>query len=619
MTGRVIGNYQIVSELTPGRVYLARPQGQSTELVIRKIPFAGCSPVQRVQLKSRLRRVAWFQFQLKHAAIARLVDSFQTEQAWYLVSEYVPGTTLRELLQRQGPPTPVQALNVCRQALGVLEYLHNLSFLDEADLPQTGLLHGDLKPESLVLDAAGRLRIVEVGTANLPDSPTFSYTGLRPGTLEYMAPELLRGDEPDPRTDIFSLGVLIYELLTGYHPYLRMARRETESPGSPAAGARLYFDAPAQPIDEIRTDLEPGLSRLLMPALERRPAARYATATAFLQAIDEYEAGLFETRPVDPPAGPLHATPASERTAGNSRPPASSPGPTGSGRLREPVVISINASPRSLGSPGSPGNRGTGASPSRSRKTGIRRFLPGAILFLLIAVIAGRLLVDGEAILHAFGRFLSGTDPGNPGIGNQVTVDSPLSPSTSPPTGSPATGSPTAGPSDGPPEGRLVAIRRLAAARDADQNGRFAQAVQLYEEYLQMGEVATESRDVTLYVEKLKSFMGHLEAARLAFERQDLAAARLGYVEALKLRPFSGFARAGLTEVEELLKARERATRSEPKPPATPATSGPAGTAAPPSARPVAPSNPTGRQPQGRQEQEDDSSRDELSHWWNGR
>ena len=116
------------------------------------------------------------------------------------------------------------------------------------------------------------------------------------------------------------------------------------------------------------------------------------------------------------------------------------------------------------------------------------------------------------------------------------------------------------------PDLRLEAIDRLAAAREADQNGRFAQAVQLYEEYLAMGAVASESRDVAPYLEKLKKFVGHLEAARLALEGRDLSAARSGYLEALRLRPSSGFARAGLAEVEALLRAPGASTTPAPLP-----------------------------------------------------
>ena len=82
MAGRGIGNYQIIADLPPGSlgpVYLARPLGQLTEVVIRKIPFAGLTPTLRAQLKARLRRVVWMQLQLRHPAITRLLEHFQTE------------------------------------------------------------------------------------------------------------------------------------------------------------------------------------------------------------------------------------------------------------------------------------------------------------------------------------------------------------------------------------------------------------------------------------------------------------------------------------------------------------------------------------------------------------
>lgn len=629
MAGRGIGNYQIIADLPPGSlgpVYLARPLGQLTEVVIRKIPFAGLTPTLRAQLKARLRRVVWMQLQLRHPAITRLLEHFQTEQACYLVSEYVAGTTLGELLRRQGRPTPAQALKLCRQALAALDHAHQLRHVDEADIPCQGLLHGDLTPENIIIDGTGRLHLTGFGLVNLPGNPAFAYTGFRPGTIEYLAPELLRGGEPDPRADIFSLGVIIYELLTGYHPYLRTYPRtgSPDSPfnerllndapgdGQPAQGTRLYFDSPPPRIDEVRPDLPPGLARLLMPALDRRVGGRYASAASFLQAIVEYDAGSLDDEMAEFSGGPADAGPGWSVAArgddagdvpdpveGRPRRPGHSgalpeisrsggeagrrpPRQSGESMLpREPVVIPLRegaasgggrrAGSERMAEPGMAGpekGREARRSAPHTGRTGRRSWWWGLVLIFGLGL-AGWQYMDPGGWRQLIGRDNWGwLVAGDPGVGPAGLSEGGDATSTGRPGVVEPTPASTAGAAEAATQdGRLAALNRLAAAREADQNGRFAQAVQLYEEYLAMGAVATESRDVAPYVEKLRNFIGHLEAARLALERRELAAARSGYLEALKLRPSSGFARAGLAEVEELLKAAEAPNQPAPVPP----------------------------------------------------
>jgi len=519
-------------------------------MVIRKVPFNRCSPAERVLLLARIRRAAWIQRQLRHPAIARLHEAFSDGQACYLVSEHIAGTDLRQLLQRQGLPAPSQALSICRQILVALDYAHSLRYLDESDIPQVGVLHRDLQPSVILLDVTGRVRITGFGIANLPGNPAYPFTGIQPGTLEYLAPELCRGGEPDPRTDIYSLGVLIYELMTGHHPYLRSGRAAAAG-DLPVREAGMDFEEPPRPICEIRSDINPRVSRVLMLALDRRPAIRHESAAAFLQALSAYEPEVGES---DQPELPVRADPRERRqTVARALASAQSPVKLASHRS-EPQSETVD---RILS----------------TKRFSFYRIASLTMVILLLAATVWVWLLDGYQVK---------TDSARSGTGYQVevgtaTVSEQVPPPVAALTAAPnveeaAVVNPATVPAEisGLPENGLVspdpqiasqvendgqvgAIALLSKAREADQNGRFSEALQLYDDYLRIGPLATESRDVAIYVTKLRSFIESLETAKQAFERGDYRRARASYAEALRLRPYSGFAKAGLEDAEARL------------------------------------------------------------------
>lgn len=575
MIGRNIGNYQVTAELAHGSlgpVYLGRHLQQSTEVVIKEIPLGAYPLSARVQLKARFRRAAFIQSQLSHPGIVRLYESLSRGENIYLVMEYVLGMNLRELLYRQGLPTPPQALFLCKQALVTLDFAHNFRYLDESDMPRLGVIHRDLKPSNLILETSGKLRVTDFGIANLPDSPSYSYTGFSPGTLEYMPPEQLRGLELDARSDIYGLGVTIYEMLTGHHPYLRRGN------GAQGEVTRLSFESMPPALNDVRSDIEPALSSILMKALSRHPNERYSTAEEFLQAIKEYEKkrNLAES-PVRPqmkktgrlsknePAREEKVNPASEPV----KPPAPSP-PT-SAPSRESAVMARTPAPLDPGnrSGSLPYSAGAAASePSRSRRRvtvpmpsvsdvylhqgdeaslwqeqaaakeasrGKERSSQLAVIGIAAAILVVAFSVGAYFITQ---RIRPSERPAEAPVTATAATTTMV---TSPEAGhdAPATSAPA------PPE-NATALAKLDAAREADKQGKFNQAVALYEEYLRLGAGAPETETVSAQVEKLKKFIGHLNAAKVALDRQDFQAARNNYAEALKLRPYSKMVQNGL-------------------------------------------------------------------------
>ena len=178
----------------------------------------------------------------------------------FMVLEYVEGESLRTYLRRCGPLPVDQVVAIGLQLAATLEYVH-----------EQGVIHRDIKPENVLIGAAGQVTLTDFGIAMRLTSRRFALSHLSNavGTPDYMAPEQVRGARGDARTDVYSLGVLLYELLTGAVPYPADARVEHH-------GART--DPPL--VRSGRPDAPEFLEAILYRALRRRPAERYASMAA---------------------------------------------------------------------------------------------------------------------------------------------------------------------------------------------------------------------------------------------------------------------------------------------------------------------------------------------------
>src|SRR5262249_12807247 len=169
---------------------------------------------------------------------------------------------------------------------GALDYTHNFNYVDESDINHTGVIHRDVKPSNLLLDTKGRLKITDFGIAKVVGEKGVTGTtqfGSHPGTIEYMSPEQLRGGEIDKRSDIYSMGVTFYEMLSGRLPF------ELASIGSDRDIRRGQNELEPTAILERRPDLPPALAALVMRAVRRSPSDRYQSANDFLDALRPYE------------------------------------------------------------------------------------------------------------------------------------------------------------------------------------------------------------------------------------------------------------------------------------------------------------------------------------------
>ena len=230
-------------------------------------PEAECDPV----LFDRFRREAEIGHRLDHPGIVKVLPEKtlrdEKRSRVYMVLEWVEGRLLRGLLDEEGILAPSRALAIAAALCDALQYMH-----------RQGVLHRDLKPENIMLCADDSVRIIDFGIAALAGARrlTFGSFSRRMGTADYAAPEQVKGKRGDARTDVYQLGIIVYEMLTGQTPFTGVNELVV-------LNSRLVND-PVPP-REANPELSAGLEAVLLCALERDPSRRYPTARHFANAL----------------------------------------------------------------------------------------------------------------------------------------------------------------------------------------------------------------------------------------------------------------------------------------------------------------------------------------------
>jgi eukaryotic-like serine/threonine-protein kinase len=266
LVGRQIGPYRVIEEIGRGGmgvVYAAQDERLDRMVALKALPAAYTSdPVRRARLTREARAAA----ALSHPSIATIFALEETDDALCIVSELVRGRTLREEL-RDGPLQPRPLIAALIDIASALEAAHSLS-----------IVHRDLKPENVIRRSDGQIKVLDFGLArweSQPDSPSMTRlteAGVALGTPGYMAPEQLSGGEADARADIFSFGVLAWELATGEHPFgTDHGAVLTRMAGLMEGRAALPGNGP------------PGLDRIVLRCLRASPSDRYPSASALLE------------------------------------------------------------------------------------------------------------------------------------------------------------------------------------------------------------------------------------------------------------------------------------------------------------------------------------------------
>jgi eukaryotic-like serine/threonine-protein kinase len=260
-----IGDYQILDELGSGgmgRVWRVR-NVISDRIEAMKVLLPDLAG--RQELAARFLREIKLMASLNHPNIAQLRTAFTADNQLYMIMEYVEGTTIAQKLEHGAIPVS-DALNYICQVLEAVSYAHGQN-----------VIHRDIKPANMMLTPQGVIKLMDFGIARAGEDRSLTMTGTTMGSLSYMSPEQVKGEATDGRSDLYSVGVSLYEMVTGQRPFVA-----TSDYSIMAAQVK---EMPKPPI-ELHPGLPPSLNEIILMAIAKDPARRFQTATAFRNALN---------------------------------------------------------------------------------------------------------------------------------------------------------------------------------------------------------------------------------------------------------------------------------------------------------------------------------------------
>ncbi len=326
MIGKVLDNrYELVEFVGKGGMALVyravdRRTGHSVAVKVLRPEFS-----KDEEFLSRFDREAVAASKMSHHNIVNLLDVGQEGDMRYLVMEYVSGRTLKEVIQQNGQLPADLSAQIAIRILSALQHAH-----------KNGIIHRDIKPQNILVDSEGHVKVSDFGIARVTGADTITTDDSVMGSVYYFSPEQANGKNVTFSSDLYSVGVVLYEMLTGQPPF---------DGETPVAVAMQHINGKARPIGEIRPDVPPAIVRVVEKAMEKKPEMRYQSALEMAQdlhrALQEPDGAWMEKSVSDQPLTSL-VQPAAVQ-AGERRKPANPHWKWGTWALTGVLILAVLA------------------------------------------------------------------------------------------------------------------------------------------------------------------------------------------------------------------------------------------------------------------------------------
>ena len=279
MIGRILsGRYQVMERLGGGGmavVYKALDTFLNRQVSVKVLRSQYADDEEFVR---RFRREALAVASLGHPNIVNIYDVGQDGEIYYTIMEYIEGETLRELIEREGVLAPERAVEITKEILEGLHHAH-----------RHHIIHRDIKPHNILITKEGRVKVTDFGIALAANSgATIVHTGRIIGSAHYLSPEQARGAPSDERSDIYAVGVVLFEMISGQRPY---------DGDTALIVAMQHLEKPVPDLRALNPAIPSALAGIVRRAMSKQPDRRYATAQEMIQDLNAWQQGLPVNRP----------------------------------------------------------------------------------------------------------------------------------------------------------------------------------------------------------------------------------------------------------------------------------------------------------------------------------